>query len=60
MRAGTWPAFIESFNGKFRQKCLKQHWFLSLEDAEEVIEVWREDYNEHRPHSLLWGPLGHR
>ena len=46
-------AFIESFNGKFRQECLNQHWFLSLEDAQEVIDAWREDYNWHRPHSAL-------
>src|SRR5439155_553282 len=46
-------AFIESFNGKFRQECLNQHWFLSLEEAQGLIEVWREDYNQHRPHSAL-------
>ncbi len=46
-------AFIESFNGKFRQECLNQHWFLSLDDAQEVIDVWRDDYNQHRPHSAL-------
>ena len=46
-------AFIESFNGKFRQECLNQHWFLSLDDAQEVISAWREDYNRHRPHSAL-------
>ena len=46
-------AFIESFNGKFRQECLNQHWFLSLDDAQDVIEAWREDYNQHRPHSAL-------
>ncbi len=46
-------AFIESFNGKFRQECLNQHWFLSLEDAQDVIEAWRKDYNQHRPHSAL-------
>jgi putative transposase len=33
-------AFIESFNGKFRQECLNQHWFLSLEDTQDVIEAW--------------------
>ena len=38
-------ALIESFNGKFRQECLNQHWFLSLDDAQEVISAWREDYN---------------
>ena len=43
--------FIESFNGKFREECLSQNWFLSLQDAREKIESWREDYNENRPHS---------
>ncbi|MBX9653775.1 integrase core domain-containing protein [bacterium] len=46
-------AFIESFNGKFREECLNQHWFLSLEDAQEKSNKWRLDYNERRPHSSL-------
>ena len=46
-------AFIESFNGTVREECLNQHWFLSLEDAQEKLEVWRRDYNEERPHSSL-------
>lgn len=46
-------AFIESFNSRFRQECLNQHWFLSLEDAQEKVECWRQDYNEYRPHSSL-------
>lgn len=46
-------AYIESFNGRVRQECLNQHWFLSLEDAQEQIDHWRQDYNEHRPHSSL-------
>ena len=46
-------AFIESFNSRFRQECLNQHWFLSIEDAREKIEMWRRDYNEVRPHSAL-------
>jgi putative transposase len=49
----TANAFIESFNGKFRQECLNQHWFLSLEDAQDQIDTWREDYNRLRPHSSL-------
>ncbi|KGS74784.1 integrase core domain protein [Burkholderia pseudomallei MSHR7500] len=43
----------ESFNGRFREECLNAHWFLSLEDARRKIEVWREYYNEARPHSAL-------
>jgi putative transposase len=46
-------AFIESFNGKFRDECLSQHWFLSLADARFHIERFRIDYNEVRPHSSL-------
>ena len=47
--------FIESFNGSFRDECLNAHWFLSLEDASEKIEMWRMDYNAYRPHSSLGG-----
>lgn len=46
-------AFIESFNSRFRQECLNQHWFLNLADARAKIEEWREDYNQNRPHSSL-------
>jgi len=46
-------AFIESFNGKFRDECLNQNWFLSLAEARLVIEAWRVDYNTARPHSSL-------
>lgn len=46
-------AYIESFNGKFRDECLSQHWFISLEEARHVIEEWRVDYNERRPHRSL-------
>ena len=45
--------FIESFNGSFRDECLNSHWFLSLEDARDKIEAWREEYNTFRPHSSL-------
>jgi putative transposase len=46
-------AFIESFNGKFREECLNEHWFLSLADAQQKSDEWRQDYNERRPHSSL-------
>lgn len=46
-------AFIESFNGKFRDECLNQNWFVSLAEARQVIEAWRVDYNTARPHSSL-------
>ncbi len=46
-------AFIESFNGRLRQECLNQNWFTSLDDARQIVEAWREDYNQFRPHSSL-------
>ncbi len=46
-------ALIESFNGSFRDECLNVHWFLSLDDAQEKIEQWRQEYNRSRPHSSL-------
>ena len=48
-------AYVESFNGKFRDECLNEHWFVSLVDAKAVIEAWRVDYNTVRPHSSLAG-----
>jgi putative transposase len=57
----TQKAYIESFNGKFRDECLNEHWFTSLAQAHAVIAAWRNDYdprkslrdNEARPHSAL-------
>src|SRR5712692_9770295 len=49
----TQNAFIESFNGKFRDECLNQNWFVDLRDARDQIEAWRLDYNAVRPHSSL-------
>jgi putative transposase len=46
-------AFIESFQGKFRDECLNEHWFRSLPEARQIIERWREEYNRERPHSSL-------
>ena len=45
--------YVESFNGKFRDECLNEHWFLSMRHAREVIATWRQEYNEERPHSSL-------
>ena len=49
----TQNAFVESFNGKFRDYCLDLHWFASLADAREEIESWRNHYNHVRPHRSL-------
>jgi putative transposase len=46
-------AFIESFNGRLRDECLNQNWFMSLGHARRVVEEWRVDYNMVRPHSSL-------
>jgi transposase InsO family protein len=46
-------AYIESFNGKFRDECLNMNIFHNGRDAIEIIENWRVKYNEHRPHSAL-------
>ncbi len=43
--------YVESFNGKFRDECLNEHWFTSLPQARDIIVNWRRDYNEVRPHS---------
>jgi putative transposase len=48
-------AFVESFNGKFREECLNAHWFDSKEDAQEKIDTWRWEYNQNRPHRSLKG-----
>lgn len=45
--------YVESFNGKLRDECLNEHWFLSLEEARSITEQWRIDYNNTRPHSGL-------
>lgn len=49
----TQNAFVESFNGKFREYCLNLHWFKSLNEARGEIDAWRKHYNEERPHSSL-------
>ena len=48
-------AYIESFNGRFRDECLNEHWFMSLRHAQVVIEGWRREYNEERPKKSLGG-----
>lgn len=48
-------AFVESFNGRFRDECLNINWFVSLKHARDVIEDWRIDYDEVRPHGALKG-----
>ena len=49
----TQNAFIESFNGKFRDECLNENQFTTLIEARRTIEEWRTDYNLYRPHASL-------
>lgn len=46
-------AHCESFHGRLRDECLNEHWFLGLADARRIVETWRQDYNQERPHSAL-------
>ena len=52
-REAVQNAFAESFNGRLRDECLNESWFVSLLDAQHTIEAWRIDYNGARPHSGL-------
>ena len=48
-------AYVESFNGRFRDECLNEQWFTSLLQGRTVIETWRREYNEERPKKALGG-----
>ena len=48
-------AFAESFIGRLRDECLNENWFINLTQARDIIESWRVDYNEDRPHGSLGG-----
>ncbi len=48
-------AYIESFNGRLRDECLNEHWFMNLAHAQAIIETWRREYNEERPKKALGG-----
>ena len=45
--------YIETFNGSLRDECLNLHWFATIAEARRIIEAWRSDYNESRPHMAL-------
>ena len=49
----TQKGFIESFNGRFRDECLNEHWFRYIVHVRKTINDWRQDYNKCRPHSTL-------
>jgi len=44
---------MESFNGRFRDECINENWLMSLDQVRKIIEDWRIDYNQARPHSSL-------
>lgn len=48
-------AYVESFNGRLRDECLNEHWFIDLAHARVLIETWRREYNEERPKKTLGG-----
>ena len=48
-------AYVESFNGSFRDECLNEHWFTGLQQARVIIDAWRREYNEERPNRSLGG-----
>jgi transposase InsO family protein len=50
-------ACIETSYGSFRDECLNLHWFAAIGEARRVIEAWRREYNESRPHMALGNPL---
>ena len=46
-------AVCEAFNGSVRRECLSQAYFLSYVDAQRVLEKWKDEYSNQRPHSSL-------
>jgi len=45
--------YIESFNGKFRDEHLNESWFETLQQARNAAAIWKQDYNQVRPHSSV-------
>ena len=45
--------YIESYMGKFRGECLNMELFRNVREAQEIVDAWKEEYNERRPHSSL-------
>ncbi len=53
LRQEGWRVNHKRVERLWRQECLNAHWFLSIPDAREKIDAWKEDYNTNRPHSSL-------
>lgn len=49
----TQNAYVESFNSKLGEECLRISWFQNLFEARRIITNWQREYNESRPHSSL-------
>lgn len=47
--------FVESFNGRLRDECLNENWFVSLIEARTIIARWKDEYNDRREHGSLAG-----
>ena len=45
--------YIKSFNGKFRDEHLNESWFETLQQARNAASIWKQDYNQVRPHSSV-------
>jgi len=45
--------YIESFHDKLREECLSRYLFANVREAQEIVEAWRQEYNQYRPHSSL-------
>ncbi len=45
--------YIESFNDKLKDECLNREIFRNGKEAQTIVEAWRQEYNNHRPHSSL-------
>lgn len=45
--------YVETFTRSYRDECLNVHWFETVDEAQEISEAWRRDYNETRPHMTL-------
>jgi len=53
-RGSPWEnGYIESFNGKLRDELLNREIFTTLVEAKVLIEQWKREYNQVRPHSAL-------
>jgi len=44
---------LAAFNATLRCECLSEHWFLDLDEAQRTLDCWKDDYNNHLPHSSL-------